>query len=365
MLVFNQSVLPLKCETIYAGTVLNTKTEQSRTTRACAKARQIIASLRDVGVTAGGMNPLTNVRIWRRVILTSAFYGCELWANIKPSEIKDMEILQRYFSRLIQNFHRRSSRDATIQTLGLWSMQATIDKLKIIYLGRLCRTKSNNYVKTLFFFRIAQYRHDTVHRTSVIHSLLETTAKYDLIDYVYAYTTDGYFPNKTVWNRITCENIQTHEENNWNDSLIAKPELSRFHSIHERLATHRLWNVCEMGNLSIKPIYALVKLGVIPISSGQCSFCDVEDDDIVRHQILKCNNLVRQRNTMYEHLFDNLSLSDYMKFEDCESDTELLVTLLGGITKLVEDMSLETWIKCIYVIATNINSWNLQFILHL
>ena len=119
------------------------------------------------------------------------------------------------------------------------------------------------------------------------------------------------------------------------------------------------------GNLSIKPIYALVKLGVIPISSGQCSFCDVEDDDIVRHQILKCNNLVRQRNTMYEHLFDNLSLSDYMKFEDCESDTELLVTLLGGITKLVEDMSLETWIKCIYVIATNINSWNLQFILQL
>ncbi len=112
-------------------------------------------------------------------------------------------------------------------------------------------------------------------------------------------------------------------------------------------------------------MYALVKLGVIPVTTGLCLMCDEECNDIVLHQLLKCANLVTKRNQLYEKLFDRLCLEQYMQFEDCNEDELLIVTFLGGITKLVSDMPLDTWVEFINIVALAISSWNLQFMLYL
>jgi hypothetical protein len=359
-------ILPVKSETIYAGCILNTDKPAVRTTRACSKARRTIASLRDVGLKAGGLSPMCCVKIWRRVILPSAIYNCELWQNMQTSEFNELDLLQRYYSRIIQNFHIRSPKLVTTQTLGLWSMEATIDKCKLMYLGRLCRNM-NSVIKYIFFIRIGQYLCQRIMKSSVIHDLLAIAKKYGVFDIIDTYFIDpeGYFPSKTIWGRIVCSAINESENRQWNDSIATRPDLTRFHSIHERLLPHRLWNLCEMYGTDIKPMYALVKLGILPITQGQCLHCDVICSDIVKHQVLYCSSLIIQRNMLFETLCDSLCLSQYMKFEDCEDDEVLLVTILGGITNIVDNMCLDTWAKTMLISARAITSWKLQSILYI
>ena len=151
----------------------------------------------------------------------------------------------------------------------------------------------------------------------------------------------------------------------WCDTLSAKPDLIRFHSIHERLLPHRLWQLCNWRDTDSTKMYAVVKLGILPVVSGICLQCDCECDDIVLHQILKCEVLQSKRDRLYETLFDNLSIEKYMDFENCNDDELLLVTILGGITVLVKDMDLSTWTLFLTIITRGISSWNLQFIMYL
>lgn len=364
-LKLHRVTLPVKESTIYAGSIMSTKRESERTTKACAKVKRTIGSLRDIGLKAGGLNPVSCVEIWRRVILPGALYACELWANILPSEFQKLELLQRYFARSVQNFHQRSSVDVTTQTLGLWTMEGTINKSKLIYLGRLCRSRADQFIKTLFYLRLSQYLNNKVSDRSVIHDLFAIAKKYDVFHFITEYVNEGHFPHKVIWKRIVNTSVAEYESIKWTERVSIRTDLNRFHAIHERLVPHRLWNMCDLFNMCSRPLFALVKLGILPITAGVCLICDTECDDIVLHQLINCVNLAAQRNILYEKLFDHLCIDQYVKIEDCVDNETRLITLLGGITPLVHDMSLDTWAMFIKTVAKEISSWNLQSILYL
>ena len=197
-----ERVIPIHENNIYAGTFVTTKSVSERTKRSCLKGRKTIGSLRDIGLKPGVLDPVCCTKVWRHVIIPSVLYGCELWSAIHPNEIEELEKLQRFFARSVQNFHVRSPVAVTTQTLGLWSMEGVIDKSKLLYFGRLCRTSPSQFIKRLLYFRIGQYMCNDVSSTSVIHDLIQTVRKYELDTFLMEYLRTGEFPEKSQWNKI-------------------------------------------------------------------------------------------------------------------------------------------------------------------
>lgn len=110
-------------------------------------------------------------------------------------------------------------------------------------------------------------------------------------------------------------------------------------------------------------MYDIVKL-ILQVTSGVCLVCD-RDCDNVYHQLVTCDRLTARRYILYEKLFDHLSLKQYLKIEGCDDHEIQIVTLRGGITPLVDGMSLHTWAQFINIVAQEISSWQLQSILYL
>ncbi|CAG2247072.1 unnamed protein product [Mytilus edulis] len=61
----------------------------------------------------------------------------KVWGQLSNSEIELLERTQRYVARYIQCMDKYSPTDSTTSNLGLWSLEAVIDKFKLLFFGRL------------------------------------------------------------------------------------------------------------------------------------------------------------------------------------------------------------------------------------
>lgn len=143
---------------VYAGILMcSNKIGKQRTQRAANKARQLIHSLKDIGLNTNGLNPLSSVIVWQRVILPSALYGCELWGQLARQDTETLERTQRHFARYVQGIDKRSPIESTTSTLGLLLICSYIHKQRLFLFGRLCRTPPSSFHKHLFLSQISQY----------------------------------------------------------------------------------------------------------------------------------------------------------------------------------------------------------------
>jgi hypothetical protein len=62
--------------------------------------------------------------IWKRMILPTGLYACEIWGGLSNTEIDLLERTQRYAARFIQCMDNTSPIDSTISNLGLWSIES-------------------------------------------------------------------------------------------------------------------------------------------------------------------------------------------------------------------------------------------------
>ena len=153
-----QNKIPNVEETKYAGVLFTDNSScQSRINNACEKATKRVNSLYTTGLHINGLNPIASVKIWKHDILTSSFYGCELFFDISDYNINKMEKVQRMFARRAQGLDQRSPSVLTTATLGLMPLQTYIDKCKLLLLGRLCRQQTNHITKQIFLWKLGQY----------------------------------------------------------------------------------------------------------------------------------------------------------------------------------------------------------------
>ncbi|CAC5390339.1 unnamed protein product [Mytilus coruscus] len=154
---FGDATILMNATVTYAGTLLDcSRRTFGRTDMTCKKLKRKLHSLYNIGVNPNGMSPVANTVIWKRVILPCALYACELWGHLNSTEIGMLEQAQRYFTRFILCFDKRSPNDSCISNLGLWTIEGLIDKFKILFLGRLCRASVTTTHKQLFNLRLGQ-----------------------------------------------------------------------------------------------------------------------------------------------------------------------------------------------------------------
>ena len=93
-----------------------------RTLTACRKLRGTSVSIVGVGLHPHSMNPITGRKIYERIVLPSALYGCELWSDLTRTEIKMLETAHKFCLKFIQGLHPRIRNATCLALLGIGSI---------------------------------------------------------------------------------------------------------------------------------------------------------------------------------------------------------------------------------------------------
>ena len=99
-------------------------------------------SLVNIGARPNALNPICGANLWLSMGIPAALYGCELWNNLITHEIVSIERCQRFNAKRLQDLPRNTRSEAVTGSLGLWSMEGQIDKVKLVYFDRLCNMNS-------------------------------------------------------------------------------------------------------------------------------------------------------------------------------------------------------------------------------
>jgi len=284
-----------KNEHVYAGTLITRSVKTTeRTKSASKKLKKNLHSLYNIGVNPKCMTPVTNAMIWKRMILPTGLYACEIWGGLSNTEIELLERTQRYAARFIQCMDKTSPIDSTISNLGLWSIESVTDKFKLLFFGLLCRSNSSTIHKKLFHILISQIilEEDGVENT-ITYDLIKTLVKYDMFSFLETFVHETFIPKKDLWSKIVRQSISISEENRWLENIENRPELLRYSKIHSTLTEHRLILLTLVCPNIKRELLVLVKLGSMAIKKATCPLCCVNSNDILLHLIMSLCHVMR------------------------------------------------------------------------
>ena len=103
------------------------------------------------------------------------------------NEILAIERCQRFNAKRLQGLPKNTRSEAVTGSLGLWSMEGQIDKVKLVYFGRLCNMNAFLISKQIFVGRLFSYLSDpSKQRLGLIPDIIRILEKYNLISYLMA-----------------------------------------------------------------------------------------------------------------------------------------------------------------------------------
>ena len=330
-----------------------------RTEKASAKAKQIFHSLYDMGLRKNGMNPLCCMKIWERIILPSAMYSVEIWGNIPAPEMETLERTQRYFVKRILGLTKTTPKEATCSLLGAVSLESYIDKLKLMFVGRLCNANIGLLHKDIFLCQLIEYMLGFSNICDTTKSLISTICKYDLSEYLLNYVSNGLFPVAKMWKLIVKNRVLQKEEEKWSLSVCLRQELSRFFCIQRELKPNKLVLLSYIYPECSETLLYMLKLISLPKCSALCEKCDYLVSDYIFHVIIQCQAYVAERDKLFDIVVNVLPVEKSISFFD-QNDEEIVQNFLGGLTDVMLDIDDETYIEFILNVSSFLEKWNFK-----
>jgi hypothetical protein len=242
--------IPHKLSITYAGVILysnNSTLERSKS--ACEKARMLVNMYHDIGIKYGGLNPIAACRIWNRVILPCALYGCNVWNTLSRKEYEMFESVQRYFCKKIQGFPICTASPVVADALGLISVQCYIDRACLLLFRRLCRLNSSFALKSVFISRITKYECISSHckgsskHSSPILNMFTLLEQYTLTDALTDYVLSSETSTKTQWSKLVNDKITATSERLNLHRISIREDLYRYKSLRIPCKELKLWQL--------------------------------------------------------------------------------------------------------------------------
>ena len=315
--------------TMYLGNNISAVNNTStRSKQMSNRAYSYLGNLLSTGFHSLGLSPTTNATLWRRLCIPSMLFGCEVWGDITSNEYEMFEKAQRKVAKHLQGITRRTHNEVALGLLGWHTIRAVIDKCKCMFLCKLVNM-NDCITKRVFLHELYISRFKGLDVKTATGDLIRVLHKYDIHNYLHRYSVGSSFPGKIPWKHIVKENISRVENSNWSGGLVRKGAL-RFHEIHPTLSVHPLYKyLCK--DLSLRQqIMNIVKLLTIVEEDEPmlCTACGDILTDSVDHVMMRCRELLVERNIMWDHILDNMNVHSEVRFV-AKSDKEAIHILLG------------------------------------
>ena len=318
----------------------------NRTMEMAKKGREVVASIMSTGIRPGGINPIVGANVWLTIGLPRMLYGCELWSNLTKTEVDILNRTHRFASKRIQGLGPRTKSEATIGSIGLWSIEGYVNKRKLLFFGNLCRAESTSLHKHVLLQRLFSFLYGCAQKAlGFIPDIYRLLIQYDLVHWIDEFLLHQQFPSKLHWKKIVIEKIEEAEANAWRLGISSKPELEIYGYAHQNLQPLSLWKTAKRNSYAIKPIANLVNIlcGNVPsalimavtehTNNYSCDFCGRITSNIAKHFIMDCQLVSVERNKMLDDLHDNLHISTCAALWN-QDDIDIYSCLIGGYTPL-------------------------------
>ena len=97
--------------------------------------------------------------------------------------------------------------------VGLRNITCDIEKRKLYFFGKLCKTKNSYLAKQIFLQRLFSCLLDGRNHIGFIPDILNILCKYNLYEFLITYISDGNFPDKLQWKRLVVNAVESKHDN--------------------------------------------------------------------------------------------------------------------------------------------------------
>ena len=250
---------------------------------AAKKGREVVSSMLSCGVRPGGLSPICGVHLWRTVGLTAMLYGSELWSNLKQSDLKLLDLTNRFAAKRMQGSPPCTRSEAATGNIGLWTISGHIDKMKLAFLHKMMFSPPSSVHKAMFINRLFSYIYSVVEKPcGFIPDVVQLLVKYELVYLLEDYINEGWVPSHEVWKKLISEKMNDHQTNIW-------------------------------------------KAGI----GEKCTLCKKQLEDIAMHFIISCTHTEFPREAMIGLILDTLDVQDSAELFNLD-DLDFYRSILSG-----------------------------------
>ena len=282
--------LPQKHLAVHLGILQESSRCLNNTVKeACIKGRNAFFSLANTGVRPCGLNPKVSVSLYKKVVIPTITYGCELWSNLTMDNCTEINKIQRFIVKKIQGFNPYVRSDMCESMLGLYNLMAEVNRRKLLFLGKLCTLPSSSVPNQLFYLRLFLF-FDGYKDSGFMSDIWAILGKYGLSQYVRDFVNKLEFPSLRQWKQIVNKTVFQTEEQLWLHRVNNDPDFMRFCQLHDNIHIAPIYNtplskVLRNKNLMI----SIARMWVAkPPLTRQCSSCNIQTKDILLHTVTDC-----------------------------------------------------------------------------
>ncbi len=199
-----------------------------------------------LGVKPAGLNPLTSTKLYKKIIVPTTLYGCELWNDVTQSDINTITRHQHKIVKKIQGFPVRTRSDICESMLGLQRLSAEIDKRKLVFLHKIMSLQSTSVSRNIFFRKLFWFLSGSpaVSR-GFIPDVCNLLCRYRLTHILQLHVN---LPSKYVWKHQVQSAVNSQESELWRQRLSTDCNFVRFRKLHTAIVPCILWKSLILGH---------------------------------------------------------------------------------------------------------------------
>ena len=323
------------CEHSYnhLGIVVNHKCKLSdRIHEACNKGRKTYFALSDLGTKF--LNPKTLSHLYKKIVLPSVLYGCELWNNMLSSDRAQLNTFQHFICKNSLNLPKSCRSDMCESLFDTLPISAEIVARKLLFFGRLCRLSTNTLTKSIFLTRLLSYLHDlSDNQLGFIPDVMTILRSYGLVSHLWKFLEDGSFPEKPTWKKLVRNSVTSSHISQREIRMSHDNDFTPFNQIFAGSKPSKVWDIPE-NYKEIDLCKFISKLCTNTRTTGQiqtCVLCNKVFSDAFQHSSCVCPTTAAIRDNWWyviSNLFDIRLCAELCGL----SETDLFLVLLGRRT---------------------------------
>ena len=333
----------------------NTK-NKDRISQRLQKARNAMFSLAAKGVHAQGLNPITSVDLYSKIIVPIALYGSELWNNLTNADLSVISRFQHKASKQLQGLPASTRSDMAESMVGLNRLPAIIEKRKLVFLHKLLQLPAGSVSRQIFIRKLIIFLND---RSSVklgfVCDICHILSKYNLHSIINnIMLPNPQIPSKLQWKNIVNRAICERETTLWNHRLAIDDDFMFFRVLQTEITPSVIYRM-NYNSSERNTVILIARLWTrqVTLENTLCSHCnDVYQEELV-HALCECPVTAGIRNRFCESLNSILLPDEKLSVLNLDGFS-LTLKLLGAPIEPIFDARTDiVFLKCAFWFVKN------------
>ncbi len=303
-----------------------------------------------LGVKPAGLNPLTSVNLYKKIIIPTTLYGSELWYTASQSDFNTVNKHQHKIVKNIQGFPIRTRSDMCESMLGLHPLSAEIDKRKLVFLHKIMSLPSSAISRNIFYRKLFLYLSGSpTVNTGFIPDICHLLSRYKLTHILQLHDN---LPSKYMWKKQVQTSVDAREGILWRQRIESDSEFNRFKCLHISITPCIVWKSSRTSvQLKLADFIAQLWVCLPDREHSICRLCNGITEDVLCHAIAECTFTMPLRDAFLDRVHRSVTSAAYNELELSHGEC-LLRKMIGGMLETYmlpesEDNSLRESFICV------------------